>query len=326
MILSVEKVTKLVEAEISNIESSKFTKSLYAPISYIMSLGGKRLRPVMSVFAYSLFKDNIDAALKPAVALEYFHNFTLMHDDIMDNAPLRRGKTTVHEKWNSNTAILSGDAMLIKTYQLFENINDLEIYNSILERFNKTALEVCEGQMLDMEFEKRSDISLFEYIEMIRLKTSVLLGFSLELGALLAKQDSQVALKLYSVGVNAGIAFQIKDDYLDLFGEAAQVGKKIGGDVIANKKTYLLVKLLELVNSSDKKLVLNWLSKSEFDENEKISFFKSMFAKYDIKALAEKEMNDYFETAMQQLDSLKVDLVRRGSLKRILLNLINREK
>lgn len=324
MIFSLDTALQTIEKELKKIDLKGKPKSLYDPISYILGFGGKRLRPVLTIYAHHIFSDDIKNILRPALAVEVFHNFTLMHDDIMDNAPLRRAKPTVHEKWDNNVAILSGDAMLVKAYQLFEAVEP-NVYVKVMERFNKTALEVCEGQMLDMDFEKKNDVSVSEYLEMIRLKTSVLLGFSLELGALIAGVEEEIGFKLFKLGVNAGIGFQIKDDLLDLYGASKKVGKQIGGDIIANKKTYLLVKFLELADERDRNEALTWLDKKEFDKDEKINYFKSMFSKYEVDKAAEELLNQYFSDAMSQLDGLRVDLLRKGKLKRLLVNLIERE-
>lgn len=324
MIFSLDTALHTVEKELKKIDLNGKPKSLYEPISYILGFGGKRLRPVLTIYSHHIFSDDVKNILKPALAIEVFHNFTLMHDDIMDNAPLRRAKPTVHEKWDNNVAILSGDAMLVKAYQLFDEV-EASVYGKVIERFNKTALEVCEGQMLDMDFEKKNDVSVSEYLEMIRLKTSVLLGFSLELGALIAGAEEKIGSKLFQLGMNAGIGFQIKDDLLDLYGSSKKVGKQIGGDIIANKKTYLLVKFLELANEKDRSEALVWLAKKEFDKDAKIEYFRSMFSKYEVDKSAEDLLNQYFSDAMLQLDGLRVDLLRKGKLKKLLVNLIERE-
>lgn len=324
MIFSLDKAHQMVQKELQLLDLKGSPKELYRPIYYILDLGGKRLRPVLTLYAFHIFSDELRKAVKPALAIEVFHNFTLMHDDIMDRAPLRRGKPTVHEKWDTNVAILSGDAMLVKAYELLQGI-DLAVFPKVLERFNKTALEVCEGQMLDMNFEKQSEVSEHEYIDMIRLKTSVLLGFSLELGALIGGASEKIARQLFDIGVYAGIGFQIKDDLLDLYGASHKVGKQVGGDILANKKTYLLIKFWELATEEDRKAASGWLQKTNFDKDEKITFFKTMFDKYEVADIAEELINQYFGLAMQQMDALKVDILRKGKLKRLLVNLIRRE-
>ncbi|HTF81388.1 MAG TPA: polyprenyl synthetase family protein [Cytophagales bacterium] len=324
MILSLGKSFHLVDQELKKLDLQGEPLSLYEPIRYILNLGGKRLRPILTLYAHHIFSDDIKQVLRPALAVEVFHNFTLMHDDIMDKAPLRRGHATVHERWDNNVAILSGDAMLVKAYELFAGLN-ADIYKKVIERFNKTALEVCEGQMLDMNYEALEEVTEAEYLRMIELKTSVLLGFSLELGALIAGVDDKLAAKLFKVGVDAGIGFQIKDDLLDLYGASDKVGKQVGGDIIANKKTYLLVKFMEVASKDDRKQANAWLKKKDFDKQEKVAFFKAMFDKYDIADAAEVLINTSFDRAMLQLEGYKADLLRKGKLKRLLINLIQRE-
>jgi geranylgeranyl diphosphate synthase type II len=235
---------KLIEAEIKRNKFGKEPASLYEPIRYLMGLGGKRMRPLLTLLSYSLYKDDVKSIVPFAVAIEAFHNFTLMHDDIMDNAPLRRGDKTVHEKWNVNTAILSGDVMLVKVYDMLLSL-DAEKLKPVLQKFNTCAAEVCEGQQWDMEFETLASVSESQYINMIRLKTAVLLGFSLEFGAILANSSVEDQNALREFGVNIGIGFQLKDDLLDAYADPKKFGKQVGGDIIANKKTYLLIKALE---------------------------------------------------------------------------------
>ena len=225
-------------------------RSLYEPCEYILSLGGKRLRPVMALMACNLFKPRVTAAYPVAFAVEAFHNFTLMHDDIMDNAPLRRGKATAHEKYNTNTAILSGDVLLVWAYRFLEEIRDKKTAMKIVSVLSRVAVDVCEGQQYDVDFETRNDVSLEEYVRMIELKTAVLLGAALEMGALVAKASDRDAEYLYHFGRLAGIAFQIQDDLLDAFGDAASFGKQVGGDILQNKKTYLVLKTLEVANQN----------------------------------------------------------------------------
>ena len=225
----------------------KDPKNLYEPIDYILHLGGKRMRPILTLMAADIFSSNYKKALPAALAVEVFHNFTLVHDDIMDDAPLRRGKATVHEKWDISTGILSGDAMLILAYQYFENYEPI-IFQKLAKLFSKTALEVCDGQQLDVDFETRKDVTIDEYINMIRLKTSVLVAAALKMGAIVAETNELDANLIYDFGLNLGLAFQLQDDYLDTFGDAATFGKQIGGDIIENKKTYLYLKALEVAN------------------------------------------------------------------------------
>lgn len=299
---------------------------LYQPISYIMSLGGKRIRPLLTLLAYSLYKDDYKKILTPAAAIEVFHNFTLMHDDIMDQAPLRRGKKTVHEKWNANTAILSGDVMLVKAYDMLLDIES-SILPTILRRFNKTAAEVCEGQQLDMNFEKVEDVSEQDYIEMIKLKTAVLLGFSLECGALLAGASDHDAQCLYNFGVNVGIGFQLKDDLLDVYADKAKFGKQVGGDIMSNKKTFLLIKAKELAAGSAKEKLQELLQMSATDNEIKVKEVTSIYDQLNIKQLTEEKMSFYFNKGFKELSSLKVTNSHAlQQLAQLTEDLINREK
>ena len=284
---------------------SKFPKELYEPLDYIMALGGKRMRPVMVMMACDLMNGKMEEAVHAAMAIETFHNFTLIHDDIMDNAPVRRGKITVHEKWNVNTAILSGDVMLIEAYALLMNYEN-DLLRSILNIFNKSAIEVCEGQQIDMNFESRMDVGMSEYIHMITLKTAVVLGASLEVGALIAGVSKKQAQHLYEFGKNIGIAFQLQDDILDVYGNEENFGKKKGGDIIANKKTYLILKTLEIADRYSKEELLTWLghpTKKE-DETEKVTAVTKILDFYSIRELAKKEMDFYYQKGLSSIENL----------------------
>ncbi|ACT94766.1 polyprenyl synthetase family protein [Dyadobacter fermentans] len=298
---------------------------LYEPISYIMSLGGKRFRPLLTLLAASIFDTDIDKAIKPAMAVEVFHNFTLMHDDIMDRAPLRRGMPTVHEKWDANTAILSGDVMLIRAYDLLLDIPKEQL-RSVLARFNRTAAEVCEGQQLDMNFEKRWDVTEAEYIGMIRLKTSVLLGFALELGGIIAGADDETVQLLYSAGENMGIGFQLKDDLLDVYGDPAKFGKQVGGDIIANKKTFLLIEALSKANGDLKTELDRWISLDTFDNAEKVAAVTGIYDALGIRAFTEHKINEYFSRGIASLQQLRSDSVQKDVLLQFVDQLVAREK
>ncbi|WP_144602873.1 polyprenyl synthetase family protein [Algoriphagus algorifonticola] len=301
-------------------------KELYEPITYILSLGGKRIRPLLSLLAYGLYKKDPETILSQASAIEVFHNFTLMHDDIMDQAPLRRGKATVHEKWNENVAILSGDVMLVRAYDLLLPTPPT-LLPKVIRLFNKTAAEVCEGQQHDMNFESREEVHEDEYVNMIRLKTAVLLGFALELGAILAEASEEDCQKIYDFGVNIGIGFQLKDDLLDVFADQAKFGKQVGGDIISNKKTYLLIKALELAEGDDKELLDFWLTQREFDKEEKVQAVKELYEKLGIRKMTEDKMNHYFSDGFRQLDTLHFkneDFYQ--NLRKISEDLIHREK
>lgn len=297
---------------------------LYDPIRYIMDLGGKRLRPLMTLMGAYLFTDDWQRALKPAVAVEVFHNFTLMHDDIMDQAPLRRGQPTVHEKWNHNTAILSGDVMLVNAYELLLNV-ETPILKRVLARFNRTAAEVCEGQQLDMNFETRDDVTEAEYIEMIKLKTSVLLGFALELGGLIARADDASVTHLREGGINIGIGFQLKDDLLDVYGDPVKFGKQVGGDIIANKKTFMLIEALEKAEGSLKTELLNWLARTEFDKAEKVAAVTEIYNQLGIRQLAETRMADYFARGFANFDQVVAEPARKELLITFARQLVERE-
>lgn len=299
-------------------------KELYEPIRYILSLGGKRLRPVLSLMTCELFDHEFEKALYPALGVEVFHNFTLLHDDIMDNAPIRRGKKTVHEKWNANAAILSGDVMLVKAYELFLHCESTDL-SKILKKFNKCAAEVCEGQQYDMNFEVRDVVSEEEYLRMIRLKTAVLLGFSIELGAIIGGADDDISSRLYEFGINIGLGFQLKDDLLDVFGDIDKFGKQVGGDIISNKKTYLLIKALELAQGDLKYELMHWLDKKDFVPHEKVHAVINIYNKLGIKALSEKKMNDYFDKGLEILDLLNINHEKKTPLKNLTLKLIDRE-
>ena len=298
--------------------------SLYEPIRYIMSLGGKRLRPMLTMMSYSLFKSDVERIIPYAAAVEVFHNFTLMHDDIMDKAPLRRGNVTVHEKWNVNTAILSGDVMLVKVYDMLLSLNT-EKLKPVLQKFNTCAAEVCEGQQWDMEFENLSSVSESQYINMIRLKTAVLLGFSLEFGAILADAPSEDQLALREFGVNIGIGFQLKDDLLDAYADPKKFGKQVGGDIIANKKTYLLIKALEKAKGKQKQELQLLLTTKKVNAKKKVIAVKAIFDSLGVPAMVERKVNHYFEKGFQSLEKLKCDEVKKSVLKKFAEELIARQ-
>jgi geranylgeranyl diphosphate synthase type II len=296
---------ELIEKTIRKQKFGTQPKSLYDPIHYIMALGGKRLRPMLTLLSYSLYRKDVDKIITYATAVEAFHNFTLLHDDIMDKAPLRRGKLTVHEKWNVNTAILSGDVMLVKVYDLFLSL-DGEKLKETLRLFNKCAAEVCEGQQWDMEYESKAKVSEKEYIEMIRLKTAVLLGFSLEFGALLANASIEDRKALRDFGINIGIAFQLKDDLLDVYADKKKFGKQVGGDIIANKKTFLLIKALEKAKGKDKTELNKWLRATKFNNAKKISAVASIYDKLQVEKQAQQKIQTYFKKGFVALEKISV--------------------
>jgi len=300
--LSTSEISLLIDNKIKQLSLPEHPARLYEPIHYILSLGGKRLRPLLALMSYNLFSDDIDKAILPALSVEVFHNFTLVHDDIMDNAPLRRGNDTVHIKWDDNVAILSGDAMLVKAYQLIAH-SPHDKLPDLLSAFNKTALEVCEGQQFDMDFEDRgldnNAVTEAEYMKMIRLKTAVLFGLSFQLGGILGSQDKNIVEQLYEAGVHLGLAFQLQDDLLDLYG-GENFGKQVGGDIINAKKTYLLVKALELANEDDGQQIIAIMGQNKMPDKEKITAVKRVYDRYQIKELAqsqiEQHLSDFQET------------------------------
>ncbi|MEP2025039.1 MAG: polyprenyl synthetase family protein [Reichenbachiella sp.] len=279
-------------------------KELYEPIHYTLSLGAKRMRPILAIMGYMCSKGDWEKIIDPALSIELFHNFTLIHDDIMDEAPLRRGEPTVYKKWNKDIAILSGDVLMVMAYDLLMRA-DYSDFKYLLRLFNQSATEVCEGQQLDMNFEEMASVSESDYLEMIRLKTAVLLGFSLELGGLLGGMPKEDAQHLRDFGINIGIGFQLKDDLLDVYGEAHKFGKQVGGDIIANKKTLLLIKAIELAEGKQKLDLHNLLADKDIDPIHKVREMKAIYADLNIEAIAEKAMNDHFEKGFEQLNALE---------------------
>lgn len=306
-------IKNLQELIIKAISEQSFTRKpieLYEPVSYLMNLGGKRLRPVLLLMATDLFKGDIHSAIKPALAIEVFHNFTLMHDDIMDKAPLRRGNPTVHAKWNEAIAILSGDVMLIEAYKLLIDVNP-EILPHVLNIFNDTAVGVCEGQQIDMNFEQREIVSIEEYIEMIMLKTAVLLGGALKIGALIGNAPMEDAQHLYDFGVNIGIAFQLQDDILDVYGDPQKFGKQVGGDILSNKKTFLLIKALELANSEQTARLKTMLTSENISSEDKITQVTAIYNELNIRQTAEIAMNEFSEKGITALNNIQVSAERK---------------
>ena len=304
---------ELIVNQIDLLEQNKSDLALYDPVSYILSIGGKRLRPVLTLIATDLFNGNLNDSYKSALGIEMFHNFTLLHDDIMDDAPLRRGMDTVHEKWDINAAILSGDVMFVQAFVMVTSCKT-EYLRSVLDLFNITAIEVCEGQHLDMEFETREDVTIPEYIEMIKLKTSVLVGCALKLGAILSDASKEAADLIYDFGLNLGIAFQIQDDILDVFGDAALFGKQVGGDILANKKTYLLLKALENANEVQGEELNSWLTKSDYQAEQKVEAVTTIFTDLKVKEQAESVMWGYYDKAIESLNSINLSEEKQSYL------------
>jgi geranylgeranyl diphosphate synthase type II len=294
--------SELIENALCDFKLPQQPANLYDPLHYFLQLGGKRMRPILTLLATEAFGKQANDGVHAALAVELFHNFSLIHDDIMDAAPLRRGKQTVHEKWNANIAILSGDVLLVKAYECLSNYEP-SIFKSLFSVFNQTAIEVCEGQQYDMDFEQLNNVSEASYIEMIRLKTSVLLGCALELGAIIGGADKIAAQQIYRFGEQLGLAFQIQDDLLDLFGESARVGKQIGGDVLANKKTLLSIAAKKLANPSEI-ATLDEISMIEKDE-EKIRRTQKIYLDLGAKSYCESKMNTFHQEALKALDQIE---------------------
>jgi geranylgeranyl diphosphate synthase type II len=304
----------LVSAYFNSLLFEKEPKNLYEPIQYIISLGGKRLRPVLTLMATEVFDTDCKKALAAATAVEVFHNFSLIHDDIMDDAPLRRGNETVHEKWNINTGILSGDAMLILAYQYFEEYEP-KIFRELAQLFSKTALEVCEGQQYDVDFETRDDVTIPEYLKMIEYKTAVLVGASMKMGAIVAETNEENKNFIYDFGLNLGLAFQLQDDYLDAFGNPETFGKQVGGDIIENKKTYLYLKALEFATPSQKEQLLHLFSIQPNDNTDKINSVKLLFNETGASAATQKAIVDFTLLAFETLEKMDIEPSKKEMLK-----------
>ena len=301
-----EDIQNIITSDLEKINWSKEPRGLYEPIGYVLSMGGKRIRPALTLMACNMFSDNVHQALNSALGLEIFHNFTLLHDDIMDRADVRRGQPTVHKKWDDNTAILSGDVMQIAAYQ-FITKTPAEQLKRTLDLFSKTAAEICEGQQYDVEFEGRDKVEAGEYLEMIRLKTAVLLGAALRIGAWVGGAGEEDAQLLYDYGINIGLAFQLKDDLLDVYGDEATFGKKIGGDILCNKKTFMLIHAIELAKGKDAEELQKWISTSDEKlSNEKIQAVTSLFNKVGVKTLCEEKMQYFYAKAVANLEKVSV--------------------
>ncbi|MFN8257489.1 MAG: polyprenyl synthetase family protein [Bacteroidales bacterium] len=315
---------EIINKEIAHLEFDGEPKELYQPVKYSLEAGGKRIRPVLVLAGCNLFTEDISVAIHPALAIEIFHNFTLLHDDIMDKAELRRNLPTVHKKWNENIAILSGDAMLIRAYQELIKAPATR-FLPIIELFSKTAIEVCEGQQYDMNFEMLRQVSEEQYLEMIKLKTSVLLAASLKTGALCGMAGERDCNLIYDFGLNLGLAFQLQDDYLDTFGEKEKFGKYIGGDIAANKKTYLLVKAIELANQKDLETIYSLLSAENINRNEKYNKMISIFNDLNIKNIVKDKIEYFYQLAIKSLDVINVETTRKIVLKEFAEKLMERE-
>jgi geranylgeranyl diphosphate synthase type II len=322
--LSFENAREIINREIDSLVIHRQPDELYQPVKYILSIGGKRIRPAMVLMGCDLFSGQISGAIKPALGIEIFHNFTLLHDDIMDNSPLRRNHPTVHEKWNRNIAILSGDVMSMLAYKFIGDCPK-EILPEVLELFTTTAMEVCEGQQYDMNFESRHEVSADEYIRMITLKTSVLLAASLKLGAIIGGASRNDAERMYEFGKNTGIAFQIKDDILDVYGNTEKFGKKIGTDIIANKKTYLILKALDVADDTSGKILKELIAATHMDPGEKIRMITGIFNQLGIREMAEIACSEFYDKGLQAFDGITAPAEKKEPLKGFIGKLINRE-
>lgn len=302
-----------VNAFLDALPYERTPKSLYEPIRYVLSMGGKRIRPVLMLLGYNLYKEDTDKILMNAIALETYHNYTLLHDDLMDQADLRRGHETVHKKWDANTAILSGDSMLVLAYERMAQCDSRHLAD-VLRLFTTTALEIGEGQQYDMEFETRDDVREEEYIEMIRLKTSVLLACALKIGAILADAPAEDADSLYKFGEQIGLAFQLQDDYLDVYGDSKVFGKKIGGDITSNKKTFMLINAFSHANEAQRQELEKWVNAKSFDREEKIAAVTRLYNEIGIDKMAQDKIAYYFEQSKKYLDAVQVPAERKEEL------------
>jgi geranylgeranyl diphosphate synthase type II len=320
----IENYAETLQNYLNEVVIIKEPTKLYEPIKYIVSLGGKRLRPILTLMTCDFFDKDFKEALPAALALELFHNFSLIHDDIMDEAPLRRGKKTVHHKWDLNTGILSGDALLILAYQLFENYEPQK-FNELAKLFSSTALQVCEGQQYDVDFETRNNVTIPEYLKMIEYKTAVLLGAAMKMGAIVAETSEFCKINTYEFGRNLGIAFQLQDDYLDCFGNPETFGKKVGGDIIANKKTFLYLKTIEKSNESDAEILNQLFSSSPKDPTEKIEQVKELYLKSGAAKESLQEIENYTRIANNIIKQLNISGKNKAVLKSFSDQLMNRK-
>jgi geranylgeranyl diphosphate synthase type II len=323
LMISANQIQQTFEEYLQNLDYSHNPDNLYAPIRYVLSLGGKRIRPTLLVLAYNMYAEDVKSVYDVAVGMEVFHNFTLLHDDVMDNAEMRRGSLTVHKKWNENTAILSGDGMFVLAYQYLAKCNPIYL-KQVLDLANDTFIGITDGQQFDMDFETRSDVSESEYIETIRLKTSILLAACLKMGALLGGASEQDASLLYSFGEKLGLAFQLQDDLLDVYGDAKVFGKRIGGDIVCNKKTYMYINTCLLASEEEKGILAKWAQYEGDDMDAKIEAVKAVYDSVGIKGKAEAKIEELFNEAMSLLNKVSVSEDRKNVLREYALGLMNR--
>lgn len=318
-------ITELIQkinTAVEDIQYNTEPKKLYDPIRYILSIGGKRIRPLLMLMGYNLYRDDVDAIINNALALETYHNFTLLHDDLMDKSDMRRGNPTVHKKWNDNTAILSGDTMLIMAYELF---NKGMKNDAAWTAFIEATLGVCEGQQYDIDFETRNDVTEAEYMEMIRMKTSLLLGYALKIGAMLGGGDQEDVENLYKFGEKMGLAYQLQDDLLDVYGDPTKFQKKLGGDIVDNKKTFMLINAYQRANQEQKAELDRWMNTQEFDSAEKIEAVTHIYNILGIDKLAQQKIEELFVLSLQSLDKVKVDEAKKAELRAFANRLLGRK-
>ena len=319
-----EEILAKVNLYIDTLPYDRRPESLYAPIRYVLSLGGKRIRPVLMMLAYNLYADDVDSILPVACGLETFHNFTLLHDDLMDNAELRRGQQTVHKKWNANTAILSGDTMFVMAFERMTHCRADKLAD-VVGTFTETALEIDEGQQMDMDFENRTDVTEDEYIEMIRLKTSVLLACAVKIGAILADASAEDAETLYKFAEQLGLAFQLQDDFLDVYGDTKVFGKAIGGDITSNKKTYMLINAVNRATPQQRDELTKWIEAKEFDRNEKVKAVTELYNEIGIRKLCEQKIEQYYQQSLVYLSKVNVPDERKTELKAYAAEMMKRQ-
>ena len=323
--LTSNEILQKVNDCIDNLRYDRKPFSLYEPMQYVLSIGGKRIRPVLMLLSYNLWKEHPEDILMPAIGLETYHNYTLLHDDLMDNADMRRGHETVHRRWDANKAILSGDSMLVLAYQHMQQVSADKL-PAVLELFTVTALEIGEGQEYDMSFETRSDVTEDEYIEMIRLKTSVLLACAMKIGALLAGAPQEDADLMYQLGEKIGLAFQLQDDLLDVYGDPKVFGKAIGGDITSNKKTYMLINAVNRANAQQRKELEQWIGAKEFNRQEKVAAVTRLYDEIGIRQLCEEKINYYFDQASQTLSQINVPAEKKQFIRSYMDELLHRDK
>ena len=319
-----EELLKKVNEALDNLVYDRQPASLYDPIRYVLSIGGKRVRPVLMLLTYNLYKDDPLSIMSQAIGLETYHNFTLLHDDLMDNADMRRGHETVHKKWDANRAILSGDTMLLQAFERVEECDPTKLPD-VFKVFIQTTLEIGEGQQLDVEFETRNDVTEDEYIEMIRLKTSVLLACACKVGAIMAGASAEDTDNLYKFGEKLGLAFQLQDDLLDVYGDPAVFGKNIGGDITSNKKTYMLINAYNLATPAQREELTKWVNAKEFDRNEKVAAVTKLYNEIGIRKLCEQKMEQYYQESLVYLAKVNVSEERKAELKAYAADMMKRQ-